>query len=172
MSESSSGLLLLPHIVGRSKIAGMKRYGQISAKLVSLSYRSETLAVFLQAEAGIRYYKVTGVQTCALPISSSFVAMSSVRASLRLRYPDQRQRTRRRSAALRTLPCRSRPWVGARAESRRARGRIGSSGSRATTSDRKSTRSELQSPCNLVCRLLLEKKKNTERSTVVTMTSS
>src|SRR5688500_19978063 len=27
------------------------------------------LSVFFQAEDGIRYYKVTGVQTCALPIS-------------------------------------------------------------------------------------------------------
>src|SRR5256885_13162934 len=32
------------------------------------------------------------------------------------------------------------------------------SASVATLPDRKSTRSELQSPCNLVCRLLLEKK--------------
>src|SRR2546426_3724941 len=30
--------------------------------------------------------------------------------------------------------------------------------------DRKSTRSELQSPCNLVCRLLLEKKKERDRT--------
>src|SRR6266704_2083934 len=60
--------------------------------------------------------------------------MSSVRASLRLRYPDQRQRTSSRSAALRRLPCRSRPWVGPQARSRRARCRTGSSGSSVTTS--------------------------------------
>src|SRR3989442_1066732 len=53
--------------------------------------------------------------------------MSSVRASLRLRYPDQRQRTSRRSRALRTLPWRSSPCVGASADRRRARGRIGPS---------------------------------------------
>src|SRR5256885_1823153 len=29
---------------------------------------SMPIAVFFQAEDGIRYYKVTGVQTCALPI--------------------------------------------------------------------------------------------------------
>src|SRR5256886_6564603 len=154
--------------------------------------------------------------------------MSSVRASLRLRYPDQRQRTSNRRLALRTLPCRSRPCVGARARNRRARSRIGSPGSSVTTSARcglsatsgamarfvtytsfasgwrrasartsgvvsrmspmelkrtkrthstsrnkscvarlrQSSRSEehtseLQSQSNLVCRLLLEKKKNT-----------
>src|SRR2546426_2099521 len=32
--------------------------------------------------------------------------------------------------------------------------------------DRKSTTSELQSPCNLVCRLLLEKKKKKKRKNV------
>src|SRR2546426_4323896 len=32
---------------------------------------------FFQAEDGIRDYKVTGVQTCALPISSMRVAMSA-----------------------------------------------------------------------------------------------
>ena len=31
--------------------------------------------------------------------------------------------------------------------------------------DRKSTRPELQSPCNLVCRLLLEKKKKQKKTT-------
>src|SRR5256885_8428921 len=37
---------------------------------------------------------------------------------------------------------------------------------RPTAGDRKSTRPELQSPCNLVCRLLLEKKKNKPSITV------
>src|SRR5205807_4428387 len=32
---------------------------------------------FFQAEDGIRYYKVTGVQTCALPISSRSVRHTS-----------------------------------------------------------------------------------------------
>src|SRR2546426_5065786 len=33
---------------------------------------------FFQAEDGIRDYKVTGVQTCALPISSASIAKRSV----------------------------------------------------------------------------------------------
>src|SRR2546426_8568344 len=79
---------------------------------------------FFQAEDGIRDYKVTGVQTCALPISS-------------------RKSTRSRS---------SRP-------SDSAPGRFSASSGTATRSEEHT--SELQSPCNLVCRLLLEKKKNT-----------
>src|ERR1039457_5101429 len=71
------------------------------------------LVFFFQAEDGIRHYKVTGVQTCALPICSRY----------RFRWST------------------SRPW--------------------ALHHERRSEEhtSELQSPCNLVCRLLLEKKK-------------
>src|SRR5256885_9749681 len=45
------------------------RYGFMPRfkSLVSLQ-----LIFFFQAEDGIRYYKVTGVQTCALPICTSF----------------------------------------------------------------------------------------------------
>src|SRR5688500_19312536 len=91
---------------------------------------------FFQAEDGIRDYKVTGVQTCALPIS-----------------------TARGSGA--------RPGAGG------GRGLAGGRGCRepegrafwAAAESRERLRSEehtseLQSPCNLVCRLLLEKKKN------------
>src|ERR1039457_7604892 len=67
---------------------------------------------FFQAEDGIRDYKVTGVQTCALPIC----VVCGV-------------------PAFHHVP-RSRPCVGRSEEHT----------------------SELQSPCNLVCRLLLEKK--------------
>src|SRR5256885_7520339 len=72
---------------------------------------------FFQAEDGIRDYKVTGVQTCALPIFG--------------RDPQ---------------------GIAAGAGSARRGG---------TRTDRRSEEhtSELQSPCNLVCRLLLEKKK-------------
>src|SRR5256885_5647722 len=35
-----------------------------------MSYRDNASFFFFQAEDGIRDYKVTGVQTCALPISS------------------------------------------------------------------------------------------------------
>src|SRR5256885_12260254 len=72
---------------------------------------------FFQAEDGIRDYKVTGVQTCALPISSSGAAARSSTVGNRSR---------------------KRPKKGMRSEEHT---------------------SELQSPCNLVCRLLLEKKK-------------
>src|SRR5256885_9649551 len=37
---------------------------------------------FFQAEDGIRDYKVTGVQTCALPISAASAARSSWRGAL------------------------------------------------------------------------------------------
>src|ERR1035437_1085750 len=35
------------------------------------------ILVFFQAEDGIRYYKVTGVQTCALPISVNLLIFSA-----------------------------------------------------------------------------------------------
>src|ERR1022692_5109894 len=71
---------------------------------------------FFQAEDGIRDYKVTGVQTCALPISD----------------------------------CSNNCIAGARQYT----------GIRVHRRSEEHT-SELQSPCNLVCRLLLEKKKYT-----------
>src|SRR2546426_6029965 len=89
------------------------------------------LFFFFQAEDGIRDYKVTGVQTCALPISRRRAACAP--APLRAR-----------AAAPRPPPC----------ETRRARRRDATPRSEEHTS-------ELQSPCNLVCRLLLEKKKVT-----------
>src|SRR5256885_10814549 len=77
---------------------------------------------FFQAEDGIRDYKVTGVQTCALPISASCRdrARGSRGAARGARYSGARDAPRHRS---------------------------------------EEHTSELQSPCNLVCRLLLEKKK-------------
>src|SRR2546426_6209984 len=76
----------------------------------------QTCALPIQAEDGIRDYKVTGVQTCALPIrlNSSHLVISYA------------------------VFCLQGDWS--------------SDGSEEHTS-------ELQSPCNLVCRLLLEKKK-------------
>src|SRR5256885_12244191 len=41
---------------------------------------------FVQAEDGIRDYKVTGVQTCALPICQPFTAPLTSLASISLRY--------------------------------------------------------------------------------------
>src|SRR5256885_3629219 len=71
---------------------------------------------FFQAEDGIRDYKVTGVQTCALPIYHVNAALGL----LRLQAGHAQVRRHGRS---------------------------------------EEHTSELQSPCNLVCRLLLEKKK-------------
>src|SRR5256885_3929268 len=77
---------------------------------------------FFQAEDGIRDYKVTGVQTCALPISRrDFRGLDLVLE----RDLEQVQDVEG------TVHLRSEEHT-----------------------------SELQSPCNLVCRLLLEKKKN------------
>src|SRR5256885_11008057 len=120
---------------------------------------------FFQAEDGIRDYKVTGVQTCALPIlareagwmdwraSSAASASTSSASSPAAGSKDDRARpsrvsvpvlsnTRVSTAASASRPCRL----------------------RTSTPLRDSVRSEehtseLQSPCNLVCRLLLEKKK-------------
>src|SRR5256885_12234133 len=81
---------------------------------------------FFQAEDGIRDYKVTGVQTCALPISAD--------------RPDSGPSAQCRCPA---GPC---PWTHSP--------RSGAAPARRSEEHT----SELQSPCNLVCRLLLEKK--------------
>src|SRR5256885_4339881 len=83
------------------------------------------LFFFFQAEDGIRDYKVTGVQTCALPIlllggELTISGNPGKGTSVRLRIPQIH------------------PIPSERSEEHT---------------------SELQSPCNLVCRLLLEKKK-------------
>src|SRR2546426_5614267 len=101
---------------------------------------------FFQAEDGIRDYKVTGVQTCALPILGPLRAHARVEKELfaKLGYAE----TARRGVLV--LETRTAPtddvaaWVAEKAGSLRSEEHT----------------SELQSPCNLVCRLLLEKKKN------------
>src|SRR5256885_12156050 len=84
---------------------------------------------FFQAEDGIRDYKVTGVQTCALPICEPCARRFSSRHSSSHASP----------------------------RGSHTRGRIPSSAACVRRSEEHT--SELQSPCNLVCRLLLEKKK-------------
>src|SRR2546426_9021974 len=98
---------------------------------------------FFQAEDGIRDYKVTGVQTCALPIS---------------RAPPGAPPSAARAAAEGEV------GLGVQVE---PVGRAGREPRRASERDHggivgrsEEHTSELQSPCNLVCRLLLEKKKN------------
>src|SRR5256885_4504542 len=93
-------------------------------------YIDITSRFFFQAEDGIRDYKVTGVRTCALPISP------------RLRYALHVGPFEPAHMLLFTSP----------------------SGKRVATLSITNSRSEehtseLQSPCNIVCRLLLAKKK-------------
>src|SRR5688500_19923456 len=96
------------------------------------------VSFFFQAEDSIRDYKVTGVQTCALPILSARAGMLTKFSRppgaiciVIFPVPD----------VLRLIDATSKvgpaPW--------------GTEIGRAHV--------ELQSPCNLVCRLLLEKKK-------------
>src|SRR5438046_6033722 len=115
---------------------------------------------FFQAEDGIRDWSVTGVQTCALPILSGFVPGRINRVSEVLRMPGGK--AAHVAMALKGLGA-TPTWIGF------AGGATGSELLRglhlleiATMSV--STRSEehtseLQSLTNLVCRLLLEKKK-------------
>src|SRR2546426_8460606 len=104
---------------------------------------------FFQAEDGIRDYKVTGVQTCALPISTLHAA------------------TRRPKTTYRTM--RTRNAVRSAVTSRVIRGykRSNNDGWRSEEHT-----SELQSPCNLVCRLLLEKKNASGVRTIARITCS
>src|SRR5256885_5918385 len=111
-------------------------------------YRKSRCIIFIfffQAEDGIRDYKVTGVQTCALPIYIT-VAM-----------PASQGGDFRPAKVARLALCEV---------EQRIMGRIKRSTTNKTVlhGDGNPVRSEehtseLQSPCNLVCRLLLEKKK-------------
>src|SRR5256885_6825852 len=99
---------------------------------------------FFQAEDGIRDYKVTGVQTCALPISAG---PRPVRAGAL--SAGKRRGPARATATGEQNPARSctRPYARRPLRCRHCRPRRSEEHT-----------SELQSPCNLVCRLLLEKK--------------
>src|SRR2546426_7307688 len=99
----------------------------------------EMMLFFFQAEDGIRDYKVTGVQTCALP---------SRRRHTRLQgdwSPDvcSSDRSEEHTSELQS-PCNLVCRLLLRSEEHT---------------------SELQSPCNLVCRLLLEKQKESNQRT-------
>src|SRR5256885_4053804 len=113
---------------------------------------------FFQAEDGIRDYKVTGVQTCALPISCS-----TPRPGCCCPMPTSACGLRAAAPAPWTTALRAGPWTMA---SRLARARTRSRPHRPAMcrwphpcARSEEHTSELQSPCNLVCRLLLEKKK-------------
>src|SRR2546426_9004286 len=111
---------------------------------------------FFQAEDGIRDYKVTGVQTCALPISflDAWEATGDeawlTRAIAVMRY------------------CGRAHWDDAQGgffDVARDRSGAAYLATPAKPVRSEEHTSELQSPCNLVCRLLLEKKKTHRRTT-------
>src|SRR2546427_4711577 len=91
---------------------------------------------FFQAEDGIRDLTVTGVQTCALPIS----CLCALRRCIRVITREM--------------------W--ARSRAGRWCNRDGRGAAPTGTSRSEEHTSELQSQSNLVCRLLLEKKKKPE----------
>src|SRR5256885_3723876 len=106
---------------------------------------------FFQAEDGIRDYKVTGVQTCALPISGAQAAHGGAGMA---RAPASASGFHSLS-----LPGRSdAPRL--EADSMVLDVEADTPGAPASTAPARSEEhtSELQSPCNIVCRLLLEKK--------------
>src|SRR2546426_1747416 len=100
---------------------------------------------FFQAEDGIRDYKVTGVQTCALPICCRKpIANKSGRCSGGIAAVSSP-----RTAIANPMATTTGRWKNPLNPQPRSEEHT----------------SELQSPCNLVCRLLLEKKKkNKSRS--------
>src|SRR5256885_15366059 len=140
------------------------------------------VAFFFQAEDGIRDYKVTGVQTCALPICRAPSGRLEPDAQLVATAP-------RMPAVMDELPVHH--GVGpqripalqqaARAVDTGLAVVLGLEGAEQAVPDDEDAAvvpvqvavidgvrseehtSELQSPCNLVCRLLLEKKKINKR---------
>src|SRR5256885_9916361 len=128
-----------------------------------LQQRIDGVLFFFQAEDGIRDYKVTGVQTCALPISAP-----SANRYGRL-SPTRAEHVREElGEAARVILDGGECQIGLESTivSFEDGGvRLLRPGSVTATQLRRSEEhtSELQSPCNLVCRLLLEKKKNQYR---------
>src|SRR2546427_7929269 len=112
---------------------------------------------FFQAEDGIRDLTVTGVQTCALPISPARLAQEAAAGGAGQRRLGLGQRDRgRRTAGPQARHHHGQPDL-----------RQGLRADRAPPGPRYRSEehtSELQSQSNLVCRLLLEKKKKTQTS--------
>src|SRR2546427_4973914 len=112
------------------------------------SRRVRTVCFFFQAEDGIRYLTVTGVQTCALPIFLPAVPLAQEEALAPSLAP----------ARLGQLE--GQVTVGPRLNARKLRFTLypDLSGVAPSPSEIGRAHVELQSQSNLVCRLLLEKK--------------
>src|SRR5688572_31503983 len=103
---------------------------------------------FFQAEDGIRDLTVTGVQTCALPICSLVGNIGAVGDVDYIAWPRSIDSIDRMLVGVRPVwIC---PWT------------ANSTGRRVLIDRSEEHTSELQSQSNLVCRLLLEKKKHTQ----------
>src|SRR5256886_5149123 len=106
------------------------------------------LLLFFQAEDGIRDLTVTGVQTCALPISARKADALAGLERWKVRYPEAAARLHVDDVLVDSMRGRSTNWTRIRINLRNVpEGRS------------EEHTSELQSQSNLVCRLLLEKKK-------------
>src|SRR5256885_6825856 len=114
--------------------------------MIPVPLRLRCTSFFFQAEDGIRDYKVTGVQTCALPIcggGSADTEEVGARKAACKNAPDFALRSPSHAPDLvvyRPIALPPEPVEDLLRSEEHT--------------------SELQSPCNLVCRLLLEKKKN------------
>src|SRR2546421_1309092 len=113
---------------------------------VVLSTRWRIVGFFFQAEDGIRDLIVTGVQTCALPISRTREFQSAGRREGGVSLGGSRPRSCKIAC-----PSPRRP------SSHRCRRSVESARCRSRSEEHTS---ELQSRSDLVCRLLLEKKKS------------
>src|SRR5206468_9428203 len=112
---------------------------------------NNVICFFFQAEDGIRDLIVTGVQTCALPIS-----LAHAKASARLPKSVISAQTKTPTIhALRKQP-RTKTATGSHPGARTRKSKAHQPRSEEHTS-------ELQSRSDLVCRLLLEKKKKTKK---------
>src|SRR5207248_6691338 len=123
-----------------------------SSALLSVVFSKYGILFFFQAEDGIRDRTVTGVQTCALPISRSAAWRKTNRArwtnccSKTTTLPARKASRRRR---------RSSSWPGVRSSTKRSCTSGDSPDDMYNRSEEHT--SELQSAYDLVCRLLLEK---------------
>src|SRR2546430_7344903 len=127
--------------------------GIVSAAAAVAFHELIEFILFFQAEDGIRDLTVTGVQTCALPISHRGGVVRDLRRAAARRSAAVRGRVARRRGRDRVLGELPRPLLRAHGAPVAARWHwTGAARSEEHTS-------ELQSQSNLVCRLLLEKKK-------------